>query len=274
MLAIRNNLMAENASLAVAKNYKDLAKSVERLSSGLRIVRASDDAAGLAVRELMRVDVAVFAQAARNAQDGISMLQTAEGALGVVDECLIRMKELAEQAASGSYSNTQRTIMNAEFQQMASEVDRIATSTNFNGIRLLDSAGGSVRIHIGTGNSTSDYFDVGLVNVSKDELGLTGLSIANQDSAAASLAALTDAITTKDSARASFGYNINRLEAVVDVLNIQKENTLTSESRISDVDVAAEMADLTRRQVLTQAGTAMLSQANSMPQLAMTLLKG
>ena len=140
MLVIKNNLMAVNAARNLGVNYDALAKSVERLSSGMRINSAKDDAAGLAVRELMRADVAVLKQGSRNANDGISMLQTMEGAMATIDELLVRMKELAEQASTGSYSSAQRTIMNNEFNQMSSEIDRIAADTQFNSIHLLDSA--------------------------------------------------------------------------------------------------------------------------------------
>ncbi len=273
MLAIKSNLMAENAARHLGQSYDSLAKSVERLSSGLRIVGAKDDAAGLAVRELMRADVAVMRQGARNAQDAISMLQTAEGALQVVDDLLIRMKELAEQAATGSYSDTQRNIMNNEFEQLANELDRIAQTTKFNGISMLNSASGTVTIHVGGGNTANDKVTVSTVDTTKSGLGISTLSIAGQTSAAAALGTLGTAIDTKDSARANFGYMMNRLSSTSAVLSIQAENMLVAESRISDVDVATEMSKLTRNQVLAQAGTAMLAQANSMPQLALTLLR-
>jgi flagellin len=274
MLAIKNNLMSESAARYVAQSYDALADSVERLSSGLRIAGAADDAAGLAVRELMRADISVLRQGARNAQDAISMLQTAEGALQVVDEAVIRMKELAEQAATGSYSTKQREIMNTEFQQMADEIERIANSTEFNGIKMLDSASGTVTIHFGTGNTDDvDNITVNTVDVTKEGLGIDDLTIASQASAQAALTTLGDAIEAKDSARAAFGYTINRLESTVSVLEIQAENLMAAESRISDVDVADEMSKLTRNQVLAQAGVAMLAQANAMPQLALTLLR-
>jgi len=273
MLAIKNNLMAENAARHVGQSYAGLAKSVERLSSGLRIVGAADDAAGLAVRELMRADVAVLRQGARNAQDAISMLQTAEGALQVVDEMLIRMKELAEQSATGSYSDTQRSMMNDEFSQLADEIDRIANTTKFNGIAMLNSASGTVTIHVGTANTTNDKITVTMADTTKSGLGISTLSISSQASAAAALSTIDSAIGSKDSARASFGYMINRLESTAAVQAIQAENLLASESRISDVDVASETSKLTRNQVLTQAGTAMLAQANSLPQLVLTLLR-
>lgn len=274
MLAIKNNPMAENAARHVGTSYDSLAKSVERLSSGLRVVGAADDAAGLAVRELMRADIAVMRQAARNAQDAISMLQTAEGALQVVDEVLIRMKELAAQAATGSYSDAQRTIMDDEFQELAAEIERIAKSTKFNGTAVLNSATGTLKIQVGTGNNSAvDQIEVAMVDTTKSTLGLDAVSIALQGSAAETLAVMDSAIETKDDARAGFGYMMNRLASTTAVLNIQAENLLVAESRISDVDVATEMSALTRTQVLAQAGTAMLAQANTMPQLALTLLR-
>ena len=272
MLAIKSNIMAENAARHLGRNYDALAKSVERLSSGLRINSAKDDAAGLAVRELMRADVAVIKQGARNAADGISMLQTMEGAMAVIDEALIRMKELAEQASTGSYSSSQRTIMNNEYRQMASEIDRIAADTTFNSIHLLDddSSANNATIHFGVGSSIT----ISSVDVTASALGVDSLSVLTSTAEAQNaLGDVTTAITNKDNARASFGYMMNRLESTNAVLNIQSENLMASESRISDVDVATEMASLTRNQVLSQAGVSMLGQANSMPQMALSLLR-
>jgi len=269
MLAIKNNMMAANAARYLGQSYDALATSVERLSSGLRINSASDDAAGMAVRELMRADIAVLEQGTRNAQDGVSMLQTSEGAMQVIDNLLVRMQELAEQAATGSYSSAQRDIMNNEFGEMANEIERIATATEFNGIKMLDNSA-SVSIHFG---GESDLISVEGSKMTKAGLGITDLSITTDASARASLTTLDSAITIKDTARAKFGYMINRLESTGEVLGIQTENLHTAESRISDVDVATEMATLTRNQVLSQAGTAMLAQANSIPQMALTLLR-
>jgi flagellin len=269
MLTIKNNVMAANAARHLGSSYDALAKSVERLSSGLRINSAKDDAAGLAVRELMRADIAVLQQGNRNAQDAISMLQTMEGALGVVDDTLVRLKELAEQASTGSYSAAQREIMNSEFQEMANEIDRIATTTDFNGTKMLNSATGTSSIHFGVGSSLT----LNMVNITKTGLGINTLSIASADSAIAALTTISTAIATKDEARASFGYKMNRLENTASVLGIQAENLSQAESRISDVDVATEMAKMTRNQVLAQAGISMLTQANSMPQMALSLLR-
>jgi len=278
MLAIKNNLMAVNAARQLGISYDALAKSIERLSSGLRINSAKDDAAGLAVRELMRADLAVIRQGSRNAQDGISMLQTMEGAMGSIDEALIRMKELAEQAATGSYSTQQRAIMNNEYGQMIEEIDRVANRTEFNTITMLNSASGSSTIHFGIdSNGSSSSIAVSTVDVQAAALGINSGSAEHRITTAANaqtaLVAVNDAIKLKDSARASFGYMMNRMESVDALLGIQAENLLAAESRVSDVDVATEMSNLTRNQVLSQAGVAMLSQANSIPQMALTLLR-
>ena len=271
MLAIKNNLMSVNAARHLSNSYDALSKSVERLSSGLRINSAKDDAAGLAVRELMRADTAVVQQGARNAQDGISMLQTMEGAMATIDDILVRMQSLAEQAATGSYSSAQRSIMHSEFDEMRQEIDRITGATKFNGIKMLDNTD-TVSIHFGA--LTSDKIDITGSNMTSASSGLaiTGLAIDTAASAKAALSSLGSAMSTKDTARAKFGFKMNRLEGTVNVLNIQAENLLTAESRISDVDVATEMAAMTRNQVLAQAGIAMLAQANAMPQMALSLL--
>jgi len=269
MLAIKNNIMAANAARNLGKSYDALAKSVERLSSGLRINGAKDDAAGLAVRELMRADIAVTQQGIRNAQDGVSMLQTMEGAMATIDDSLVRMKQLAEQAATGSYSDAQRGIMNSEFSEMAAEIDRIAGATQFNGIKMLNTSA-AVSIHFGGEN---DKISVAGSDMTASGLGVSTTSISSTGSAVAALASLDSAISLKDTARAAFGYKMNRLEGTVSVLGIQAENLATAESRVSDVDVATEMANMTKNQVLAQAGIAMLAQANTMPQMALTLLR-
>jgi flagellin len=272
MLAIKNNLMAVNAARHLGLSYDALSRSVERLSSGLRINSAKDDAAGLAVRELMRADIVVIKQGARNALDGISMLQTMEGAMAVVDNNLVRMQQLAEQAATGSYSSAQRLIMENEFREMREEIDRIAGATTFNGIKLLDNSA-SVNIHFG--KNITDNINVTGSNVTSASNGLniTGLTIADVGSAKNALITLDSAINSKDTARAAFGYKMNRLEGTISVLNIAAENLQASESRISDIDVAVEMAEMTKNQVLAQAGISMLTQANTMPQMALQLLR-
>ena len=269
MLAIKYNLKAANAARYLGQSYDALATSVERLSSGQRINSASDDAAGMAVRELMRADIAVLNQGSRNAQDGVSLLQTMEGALQTIDNLMVRMQQLAEQASTGSYSSAQRTIMNNEFSQMSAEITRIAEATDFNGIKMLDNSA-TVSVHFG---GESDKIDVVGSAMTASGLGIKDLTITTDTSARAALTTLDTAINTKDTARAKFGYMMNRLESTGEVLGIQAENLSAAESRISDVDVATEMATLTRNQVLSQAGTSMLSQANSIPQMALTLLR-
>jgi len=273
-LVIRNNLMAESALRNLSQTYRSLGESINALSSGLRINSADDDAAGMAVRELMRADVTALGQGIRNANDAISMLQTYDGAAQVIDEKLIRMKELALQSATGTYTDAQRTIMNNEFDQMRAEITRIANATQFNGTYGLNTTG-SIKIHFGPGNSASeDYYYVGKQDLTATTLGVGSLSIASQASAQAALTAISTAINTKDTARAHFGAMINRLENTISNLEIQKENLASAESQISDVDVASEMAMLTRNMVLAQSGVAMLVQANSVPTMALSLLGG
>ena len=298
-LTINHNLMAMNASRNLSNSYNNLATSVRRLSSGLRVGTAADDAAGLAIRELMRADIAALNQGVRNANDAISLIQTADGALGVIDEKLIRMKELAEQAATGTYSSDQRMMIESEYQAMASEITRIANATDFNGVHLLngnlsgathDGSGmvstGKLKVHFGTANdSAEDYYYVQIGNSTASALGLgnasdavrtdgAGFSISTQEAAQKSIEALNSAITSKDKIRANLGAMQNRLENTVSNLQIQAENLQAAESRISDVDVSTEMTEFVRSQILTQAAVAMLSQANSLPQMALQLIGG
>ncbi len=312
-LVINNNLMAMNAARNLSASYGALATSTRRLSSGLRITTAADDAAGLAIRELMRADIASLKQGIRNANDAISLIQTADGALQVIDEKLIRMKELAEQAATGTYTSDQRLIIDSEYQAMASEITRIANATNFNGIYLLngnlsastphvvswasahDGSGltstGPLKVHFGSGNdSAEDYYYIAIQTATASALGVgnaaditrdngsgiagAGYSISTQQAAQQALEALNRAIVSKDNIRANLGALQNRLQNTITNLQIQAENLQAAESRISDVDVATEMTMFVRNQILTQAAVAMLSQANSLPQMALQLIGG
>ena len=294
-LTINNNLMAMTAARNLNSAYGRLATSVRRLSSGLRVSTAADDAAGLAIRELMRADIATMKQGIRNAADAISMIQVADGALGVIDEKLIRMKELAEQAATGTYNSTQRLMIESEYQAMASEITRIANATTFNGVKLLDGtlagphdgsqlvATGELKIHFGVGNqSAEDYYYISIGSATASSLGVgnqslestAGFCISTQSAAQAALDALNLAIISKDNIRAALGALQNRLENTITNLQISAENLQAAESRISDVDVATEMTEFVRNQILTQAAVAMLSQANSLPQMAMQLIGG
>ena len=292
-LVINHNLMAQNAARNLADSYSNLAVSTRRLSSGLRVGTAGDDAAGLAVRELMRADIASLNQGVRNANDAISMIQTADGALGVIDEKLIRMKELATQAATGTYTSDQRLIIDSEYQAMASEITRIAKATDFNGIYLLNgnlsaathngagiNSTGKLKVHFGSGNlSAEDYYYIQIGTATASALGVgmgasgsAGRSISTQQLAQQALDQLNTAIVSKDKIRANLGALQNRLSNTVQNLQIQAENLQAAESQISDVDVATEMTEFVRQQILTQSAVAMLSQANSLPRMAMQLL--
>lgn len=293
-LVINHNLMAMNAARNLSTSFGALSTSTRRLSSGLRISTAADDAAGLAVRELMRADIAALNQGVRNANDAISLIQTADGALGIIDEKLIRMKELAEQAATGSYDSAQRLIIDSEYQAMASEITRIANATDFNGIHLLngnlsgthDGTGytstGQMKIHFGSANdSAEDYYYIKIDTATASALGVgnqspvgAGHTISTQSAAQNALEGINDAITSKDNIRAKLGALQNRLENTISNLQVQAENLQASESRISDVDVALEMTEFVRQQILSQSAVAMLAQANSLPRLAMQLLGG
>jgi flagellin len=395
MLAIKNNLMAQTAARHLGTSYDSLAQSVERLSSGLRINSARDDAAGLAVRELIRADVAALRQGSRNAADGVSMLQSAEGGMAVIDNILVRMRELGEQAATGSYSAAQKTLMQNEFTQLSDEIDAIANAPGFNGNKLLDATGAAAfSISLGDGTSISlnkaDMTTTGLglggvkasgafqtwvadkdaawvtvtgagtftiavddTTAANDDYTLTvdllaqaysmqeiadavnavsradrnynaasivtdtttglstikieaqtggagtatmggtavttdtlletdanwlktagsGTAVNIATDASGAITAIGAAIIAKDTFRAELGFMMNRLEAAQSVNDIQAENLSAAESRISDVDVATEMAAMTRSQVLAQAGISMLAQANQMPQMALQLLR-
>ena len=307
---INHNSMASNVANTLTSHYGNLQTSTQRLSSGLRINGAADDAAGLAIRELMRADIAALNQGVRNANDAISLLQTADGALGVIDEKLIRMKELAEQAATGTYDSTQRLMIESEYQQMASEITRIANATDFNGIKLLNgnlssdthvgdgtgtsefkaatdqlSSTGKLKVHFGTLNdSAEDYYYIQIGTATASALGVgnnagepvddkaDARTVSTQEAAQKALVGINNAIVSKDKIRAHLGALQNRLENTITNLTTQSENLQASESRISDVDVATEMTQFVRNQILTQSAVAMLSQANSMPQMAMQLI--
>ena len=294
---INHNQMATNVANTLTGHYSDLQTSTKRLSTGLRVNSAADDAAGLAIRELMRTDITALQQGVRNANDAISLIQTADGALGVIDEKLTRMKELAEQAATGTYDSTQRLMIESEYQAMASEITRIANSTDFNGIHLLNgnlsssthsgtgmTSTGKMKIHFGTANdSAEDYYYIQIGTSTASALGVgnqatassataDARTVSTQEQAQKALVGLTNAVVSKDKIRAHLGALQNRLENTISNLTTQAENLQSAESRISDVDVATEMTSFVRNQILTQSAVAMLSQANSMPQMAMQLI--
>lgn len=272
-LRINQNVAAFNAHRNLVATDSALGKSLERLSSGFRINRAADDAAGLAISERMRAQVRGLTQASRNASDGISMVQTAEGALNEVHAIVQRIRELVLQAGTGTVTAADRTQIQTEIAALLAEVNRVSGSTSFNGVALLDGTL-DVDLLVGSTGATAE-----VINVQVGDLSATGLGIAGVDVGAASFdvaATLTIVDTALDSIsseRAGLGAVQNRLEHTIANLGVAIENLAAAESRIRDADMAKEMVAFTRNQILLQAGTAMLAQANAAPQAVLQLLR-
>ena len=278
---INTNLASLNAQRNLSGTQNQLSTAIQRLSSGLRVNSAKDDAAGLAIANRMDGQARGMAVAVRNANDGISLSQVAEGALGKVTDMMQRMRELAVQAANASNTTTDRTSLNAEFQQLAQEVDRTLQSTRFNGQAILAGSAGSLQFQIGANNATTDQLAVTTTNMATaaNIVAVTTATTAvisgtNATNANAMITALDAALDTVNSERATYGAVQNRFEAVISNLQIGAENQTAAKSRILDADFAKETAMLTRAQILQQAGTAMLAQANQVPQQVLQLLKG
>ncbi len=269
-LRIQNNVEAYNAHRNLASTESGLARSMERLSSGFRINRAADDAAGLAISERLRAQINGLDQAQRNVQDAISLVQTAEGALTEVHAMLQRVRELAVQYKNGSLSTADRTAIQSEVNQLASEIERIGQAAEFNGIKLLNAVS---TISFQVGSDDGQNITIATISLgSASGVGVsyfTLLSVANAD-----LAEIDAAIDNVSAQRAQFGAVQNRLEHTLANLSIYNENLQASESRIRDVDMAAEMVEFTKLQILQQSGTAMLAQANQTPQSVLQLLRG
>jgi flagellin len=264
-LRIQNNVEAFNAHRNLTEVSAKVTESMERLSSGYRINRAADDAAGLAISEKMRAQIRGLNQAQRNSQDGVSLVQTAEGALQTVHSMLQRVRELAVQYKNGTLSATNQSAIQSEVNQLASEIERIGTSTKFNGICLLN-ASGSVSFQVGS----NDGEQIAVATIS---LGSTVGSTYNNLSSATAVANVDAAIDAVSAQRAALGAVQNRLQYSQDNVGIYQENLVAAESRIRDVDMAAETVNLTKNQILAQAGTAMLSQANQAGQGVLSLLR-
>ncbi len=281
---INTNLASLNTQRNLTTSQASLATSLQRLSSGLRVNSAKDDAAGLAIAERMNAQVKGLNVAIRNANDAISLSQTAEGALGKVGENLQRMRELAVQAANGTNSSADRTTLNQEYTALAGEVTRVLESTKFNGLSLLNNGvpAGGFDFQVGANNNANEKINIAVSDITAGAgiAAVTGAgasaSIADATGALAlgAMDALSTAIDEVSSARAKFGASQNRFEAVIANLQIASENQSASRSRIMDADFASETANLTRGQILQQAGTAMLAQANSLPNGVMALLRG
>ncbi|TDE94740.1 flagellin [Occultella glacieicola] len=273
--AINTNTSAANTYRNLAITQDQQAKSLEKLSSGLRINRAGDDAAGLSIAEGLRSQVNGYTVAARNAQDGISVVQTAEGALGEAHSILQRMRDLAVQGANDTNNADSRTAISNELGDLTDELTRIADSTNFNGIQLLDGTAADLTIQVGADSGTSSQITIGLAtnNLTGVVTTLGTLDVTDATTAQAAIDSIDTAIASVSTGRSELGATQNRLEYAVKNINVSIENLTASESRIRDVDMAKEMVDFTRSQILSQAGTAMLAQANQASQGVLQLLR-
>jgi len=270
-LRINTNVAALNTARTLRASSLDLGKSLERLSSGLRINRAADDAAGLAIAEGFRSVVRGSQVAQRNGQDGISLVQTAEGALSESTNILQRMRELAVQAANGTQSTNNRVALDAEVQQLLQQIDDIALDTEFNGLHVLSSA---QTLTLQTGAFTSQTLLINMSGAKTSDLGVSTVTISSVALAVSALSTIDNALQSINSLRSTLGALQNRLEFTINTLAIQEENSAASESAIRDADMAQETVRFTRNQILVSAGTSVLAQANVIPQSALQLLGG
>lgn len=269
-LRITNNVQSLNAQRQINRSNTGLSNALERLSSGFRINKAGDDAAGLGISEKLRGNIRALGQASRNSSDGISMIQTAEGAMGEVNNMLVRMKELAEQSANGTLSATERGFLSSEYKAMRSEITRIADATKFNETQLLDGTL-SVDIQVGISDGANDTLTIAVDDVDAAALSLIS-TISTVSDAQSALTDTSNAIETVSTRRSDLGALQNRLESVVNNIDTVVENLTAAESRIRDADIAAETANLTKFSILVQAGVSILAQANQSPTVALSLL--
>jgi flagellin len=293
---INHNLLSLTAQRNIWTTQTDLDKSVQRLSSGLRINYAWDDPTGLGISERLRSTIVGMQEAEKNATYNTNMLQTAEGALGVIDEKLVRMRAIAVQASNGILTTLDRQVANVEFQQLKSEIDRIAKTSNYNGYYLLDghqaasanadttmalgfnavstaNSSGAIKFHIGENNVVGqDFYYINLGSMTASALGLNSLDVSNTASAQSAIDELISAINSKDTERTFIGSMVERLSNTILNLKISQESATASESQIRDADFAVEMSSYTRAQILMQTGVSMLSQANSIPQMVAQLV--
>ena len=291
-MRIQHNITALNAHRNLSNNNSSVGKNLEKLSSGYKINRAGDDAAGLAISEKMRAQITGLATAEKNANDGVSLVQTAEGALTEVHSMLNRMVELATQSANGTYSSTNRTEMQKEMKNLYDEIDRIGKTANFNGMKLFVGSGANtgqtvIKLHVGESGSTNNQLAVTLAAMSASNIAgisldgkpsanpinLRNVTIETADGARGAITTVNNAIDYISSLRSTFGALQNRLEHTINNLNVQNENITASESRIRDVDMAKEMMAYTKNNILVQASQAMLAQANQVPQGVLQLLQ-
>jgi len=275
-LAISTNVSSINAQRNLLRTGRMLNQAITRLSSGLKINSASDDAAGIAVSEGLRAQIRGFEQAIENANDGIAILQTAEGSYNSVSDLLIRMRELAVQSANDSLTNKERLYLDTEFEDLTTEITRVSNVAEYNGVLLLDGTAGdgagNMVFQVGTRNTLNDQIGITLGSQSAVTLGVDVLDINTLGTAQTSITEIDDALDTLAQDRATIGSKINELTAAVDNLSLTVENLSTANSQIRDADIARESASFTKHNVLMQSGISMLSQANTVPQMALKLL--
>ena len=277
MTSINTNINALRASNALSRNGSAQQQTMEQLSTGKRINRASDDAAGLSIRETMSAQITGLNAAIKNANDGISMLQTADGALSETSSLLQRMRELAVLAVNDTYSSAQKTAMSTEYVALASQITQIASNTQFNGTKVLDGNGGltgtTSEYTFQVGANTTQTMSVIITSQGLDILGLTGTTIATAANATTQIGLIDTALTTLNTQRSTIGAAVNRLSHALDNLSNVAANTTDSRSKIEDTDYATATSDLARQQIIAQAATAILAQANQQPQSVLSLLK-
>lgn len=274
-LVISTNVASLNAQRNLVGTNRAMDQSLARLSSGYRINQAADDAAGLAISENLRAQIRGLGQASRNAQDGVSLVQVAEGGLNEVSNMLIRLRELGVQASSDTIGDTERKFIDVEYQQLKSEIQRIAEVTSFNGYDLLNGTGGLMDIQVGVHNDPFKdriSFNTAAANSSLDALGLVAEAVATKEGAQTSLDVIDNAMVSVNAMRANFGAMQNRLTSTISNLAVAHENLSAANSRIRDTDVAEETSQMTRNSILLQAGVSVLGQANQIQQVALKLL--
>ncbi len=274
-IRISTNVASLNAQKNLSGTQRSLDQSLARLSSGFRINQAADDAAGLAISENLKGQIRGLGQANRNANDGISLVQVAEGGLNEISSMLIRLRELAVQAASDTIGDTERKFLDVEYQQLKSEIQRVSEVTSYNGTDLLNGTGGIMDIQVGVHNDPFKdriSFNSSAANSTLEALGVVAESVGTKEMAQSSIDVVDSAMVSVNAMRANFGALQNRLTSTVNNLNIANENLSAANSRIRDSDIASETANLTRNQILMQAGVSVLGQANSAQQVALKLL--
>ncbi|WP_409478116.1 flagellin [Pseudobdellovibrio sp. HCB154] len=274
-LRISTNVAAINAQRVMGSNTREMQKSMAQLSTGSRITKSGDDAAGLAISENLKSTIRSYGQASRNANDGISMIQTAEQAMGEVSNILTRVRELGIQASSDTIGDSERGFIQSEVDALKAEVQRVAESTSFGSRKLLNGTGGVYDIHVGTSaNPSTDWigYDAGQTNVTTDALGIASLDFSNKDGAREGLSALDSAQLQVNGSRANLGALQNRLTSTTDVIGTMVESMSAANSRLRDADIAATTSELARNQVLLQGTTSVLSQANQNPMMALKLI--